>query len=114
MGFVFRHRGLMDKGSEHGAVGLRECLPRRNIARYMIWGGLRALDYLAGLSEVDPARIGGYRQLGPRNTYHLPRDARCANRGASIWWRSIISICTVSRFVRPPQNGSTVGERCRE
>ena len=29
-----------------------------NLARYRIWDGMRGLDYLTSLPEVDPARIG--------------------------------------------------------
>jgi len=51
--FVFRHRGLTDKSNEHGILGIREYLLGQNLARYLIWDGLRALDYLAALPEVD-------------------------------------------------------------
>jgi cephalosporin-C deacetylase-like acetyl esterase len=89
--FVFRHRGLMDKSSEHGAVGLRECLLGQNIARYMIWDGLRALDYLAGLPEVDPARIGatGNSGGGTLTTYLSMLDPRIAAASIVTYTTSI-------------------------
>jgi cephalosporin-C deacetylase-like acetyl esterase len=82
--FVFRHRGLTEKTGEHGAVALRQCLLGQNLARYMIWDGLRALDYLAALPEVDAARIGitGNSGGGTLTTYISMLDPRV--RAASI------------------------------
>jgi len=76
--FVFRHRGLTEKSAEHGAVALRECLLGQNLARYMIWDGIRALDYLAGLPEVDATRIGatGNSGGGTLTTYISMLDPR--------------------------------------
>src|SRR5579864_4182475 len=55
---VFRHRGLVDKSNEHGLLGIRENLLGQNLARDLIWDGLRALDYLTSVPEVDASRIG--------------------------------------------------------
>lgn len=56
--YVFRHRQIVDKSNEHGRLGVQQYLLGQNLARYLIWDGLRALDYLAGLPEVDRTRIG--------------------------------------------------------
>lgn len=44
--------------SEHMAEGVAPILLGRNLASYMIWDGMRALDYLQSRPEVDPERIG--------------------------------------------------------
>lgn len=44
--------------NQHGMAGIQEYLLGQNLARYCIWDGLRALDYLTSLPEVDGARIG--------------------------------------------------------
>ena len=44
--------------NEHGMAGIQEYLLGQNFARYRIWDGIRALDYLTALPEVDPSRIG--------------------------------------------------------
>lgn len=43
---------------EHQMVGVQNLLAGESVARYMVWDGIRSIDVLAGLPEVDPARIG--------------------------------------------------------
>ena len=43
---------------EHQMVGIQSLLAGESIARYMIWDGIRAIDLLASLPEVDAKRIG--------------------------------------------------------
>jgi len=43
---------------EHAVLGNPLYLLGSSLARYRIWDGIRALDYLASLSEVDPKRLG--------------------------------------------------------
>ncbi|HVP48843.1 MAG TPA: acetylxylan esterase [Bryobacteraceae bacterium] len=78
--FVFRHRGLAEKSNEHGILGIREYLLGQNLARYLIWDGVRALDYLAGLPEVDATKIGvtGNSGGGALSTYLAMLDSRIA------------------------------------
>jgi len=78
--FVFRHRGLMEKSNEHGILGIREYLLDQNLARYLIWDGMRALDYLASLPEVDASKIGvtGNSGGGALSTYLAMLDPRIA------------------------------------
>lgn len=78
--FVFRHRGLMEKSNEHGILGSREYLLDQNLARYLIWDGVRALDYLGSLPEVDASKIGvtGNSGGGALSTYLAMRDPRIA------------------------------------
>ena len=65
-------------------VGIPEYLLGRNMAREMIWDGIRALDYLASLPEVDAGRIGmtGSSGGGTLTTYVSMLDARV--KAASI------------------------------
>jgi cephalosporin-C deacetylase-like acetyl esterase len=44
--------------TEHTIVGIQCLLVGDNLARYTIWDGMRALDYLLSRKEVDPKRIG--------------------------------------------------------
>src|SRR5208337_2883312 len=73
-----------ETGNEHGITGIPEYLLGRNMAREMIWDGMRALDYLASLPEVDPARIGmtGSSGGGTLTTYISMLDPRV--KAASI------------------------------
>ncbi len=43
---------------EHIQAGSQSILIGQSVARYFIWDAKRALDYLAGRPEVDPARLG--------------------------------------------------------
>ncbi|MBP7141564.1 MAG: acetylxylan esterase [Opitutaceae bacterium] len=43
---------------EHTMAGIQCLLTGTNVARYFIWDGIRALDYLLTRGDVDPARIG--------------------------------------------------------
>jgi dienelactone hydrolase len=43
---------------EHAVLGNPLYLLGTSLARYRIWDGLRALDYLASLPDVDPERLG--------------------------------------------------------
>ncbi len=43
---------------EHAVLGNPLYLLGTSLARYRIWDGLRGLDYLASLPEVDPERLG--------------------------------------------------------
>lgn len=43
---------------EHGIVGVQSLLAGESVARYMVWDGIRSIDVLASLPEVDHAHIG--------------------------------------------------------
>jgi hypothetical protein len=43
---------------EHSYPGTQAFITGSSQARYMIWDGIRAVDYLLSRKEVDPARIG--------------------------------------------------------
>jgi cephalosporin-C deacetylase-like acetyl esterase len=44
--------------TEHTEIGIQCLLTGQNLARYTIWDGMRALDYLLSRKEVDANRIG--------------------------------------------------------
>jgi dienelactone hydrolase len=55
---------------EHAVLGNLACLAGRSLVRYMVWDGMRALDYLLTRPEVDPTRVavtgtsgGGFQSL---------------------------------------------------
>ncbi len=43
---------------EHSYVGAQAFVTGSSLAKYMVWDGIRAVDYLLTRSEVDPDRIG--------------------------------------------------------
>jgi dienelactone hydrolase len=58
------NRALIDPGGshwfvtlEHGYAGAQAILTGGNYASYLVWDGIRALDYLSGRKDVDPARL---------------------------------------------------------
>jgi len=49
---------------EHSYVGNQCFIAGRSVARYFIWDGIRALDYLASRPEVDAERLGCHGNSG--------------------------------------------------
>src|SRR5579859_6070650 len=70
--------------NQHGMAGIQEYLLGQNLARYFIWDGIRGLDYLATLPEVDSSRLGvtGSSGGGTLTTYISMLDPRV--KAASI------------------------------
>ncbi len=64
--------------NEHSYVGAQTFLTKSSLARYMIWDGIRAVDYLLTRSEVDPERIGitGRSGGGTQSSYVAAFDDR--------------------------------------
>jgi cephalosporin-C deacetylase-like acetyl esterase len=54
----FENSKVVRSTTEHTIVGIQCLLMGDNLARYTIWDGLRALDYLLSRPEVDSKRIG--------------------------------------------------------
>jgi pimeloyl-ACP methyl ester carboxylesterase len=63
---------------EHAVLGNPLYLLGTNLARYRIWDGIRAIDYLASLPEVDAERLGcvGNSGGGTVTAYISALDAR--------------------------------------
>jgi len=73
-----RESKVGDSTTEHTVVGTQCMLVGDHLARYTIWDGLRALDYLLSRKEVDPARIGltGNSGGGTHTAYIAALDDR--------------------------------------
>ncbi len=62
----------------HTTLGVGSILLGRNTARFEIWDGMRAIDYLQSRHEVDPKRIGctGNSGGGTQTSYLMSLDDR--------------------------------------
>lgn len=63
---------------EHGYLGNQTIINGVSLARYFIWDGIRAVDYLLTRKEVDSERIGvtGQSGGGTQSTYIFAFDER--------------------------------------
>ena len=63
---------------QHFLNGAQAVLLGQSVARYFIWDGMRAIDYLVSRPEVDPERIGasGCSGGGTQATYIAALDPR--------------------------------------
>ena len=80
---------------EHTELGAQCMLVGDALARYTIWDGVRALDYLLSRSEVDPARVGvtGNSGGGTHTTYLSALDDRIKVAAPSCYinsWRVLL------------------------
>jgi len=84
-----RHQVLTPDGQprfyaslEHMMAGIGSILVGRNAATYIIWDGIRAIDYLVSRDDVDPERIGctGGSGGGTQTAYLMALEprVRCA------------------------------------
>jgi cephalosporin-C deacetylase-like acetyl esterase len=82
--FLQQETLLKEPDYQHAMAGLQEILLGQNLARYFIWDGIRGLDYLASLPEVDASRLGvtGNSGGGTLTTYISMLDPRV--KAASI------------------------------
>ncbi|MEO8962730.1 MAG: acetylxylan esterase [Ginsengibacter sp.] len=64
--------------TEHSLAGAQAFIAGSSEARYMVWDGIRAVDYLLTRKEVDPARIGitGRSGGGTQTAYIAAIDDR--------------------------------------
>ena len=64
--------------NEHSYAGCQSFILGSSQARYMIWDGIRAVDYLISRKEVDPTRIGitGRSGGGTQSAYIAAMDDR--------------------------------------
>ncbi|MCL4394372.1 MAG: acetylxylan esterase, partial [Chloroflexi bacterium] len=81
---------------EHSMLGIQCLLAGDNIARYTVWDGMRALDYLLSRKEVDPKRIGctGNSGGGTLTAYLAALDDRIQVAAPSCYltsWRRLLS-----------------------
>ena len=66
--------------SEHQQLGVAPILLGRGLGSYMVWDGVRAIDYLCSRSDVDPKRIGCTGNSGGGNltSFLMAYDERIA------------------------------------
>ncbi len=66
--------------SEHQQLGVAPILLGRGLGSYMVWDGVRGLDYLCSRPDVDPKRIGCTGNSGGGNltSYLMAFDDRIA------------------------------------
>jgi len=62
----------------HNMIGIGSILLGRNTARFEIWDGMRAIDYLQSRSDIDGERIGctGNSGGGTQTSYLMNLDSR--------------------------------------
>ena len=56
--FIHHCNLLQNPDNQHAMAGVQAYLLGHSVARYFIWDGVRAIDYVTSLPEVDTARIG--------------------------------------------------------
>lgn len=81
--------------TEHTLMGIQCLLIGDNLARYTVWDGIRALDYLVSRPEVDAARIGctGNSGGGTHTAYLSALDDRIKVAAPSCFltsWRRLL------------------------
>ena len=71
----------------HSMVGVASMLLGQNTARFEIWDGMRAIDYLQSRPEVDPQRIGctGNSGGGTQTSYLMALDDRIKAAAVSCY-----------------------------
>jgi len=74
----FRASKLLRSTTEHTMLGIECLLVGDSLARYTIWDGIRALDYLLSRPEVDPKRVAvtGNSGGGTHTAYLAALDDR--------------------------------------
>ena len=86
---------IRESTSEHTVVGIQCLLVGDNLARYTIWDGMRALDYLLSRPEVDSTRIActGNSGGGTHTAYLSALDDRVKVAMPSCYitsWRRLL------------------------
>jgi len=81
--------------TEHTEVGIQCLLIGDHVARYTVWDGIRALDYLPSRTEVDPTRVGitGNSGGGTHTAYLAALDDRIHVAAPSCYlssWRLML------------------------
>jgi dienelactone hydrolase len=93
-------RPLIGGCPAHTMVAVGSILLGRNTARFEIWDGMRALDYLESRPEVDPRRLGctGNSGGGTQTSYLMALDDRVRAAAPSCY---ITSFPTLLRTIGP-------------
>jgi hypothetical protein len=69
---------IKERDQEHSYAGAQLFITGSSLAKYMIWDGIRAIDYLITRNEVDTSRIGitGRSGGGTQSAYIAAFDSR--------------------------------------
>jgi hypothetical protein len=91
----FQASKVVRSTTEHTVLGAQLLLTGDNLARYTIWDGMRALDYLLSRPEVDAKRIGctGNSGGGTHTAYLSALDDRIHVAAPSCYitsWRRLL------------------------
>ena len=91
----FKNSKVIRSTTEHTILGIQSILLGDTLARYTIWDGIRALDYLLSRPEVDAKRIGvtGNSGGGTHTAYLAALDDRIHVAAPSCYitsWRRLI------------------------
>lgn len=78
------------KSLPHISPGLQCLLTGGTVARYFLWDGMRAVDYLLTRADVDPKRIGatGNSGGGTQSAFLAVVEPRLAAVASSCYWTS--------------------------
>ncbi len=93
---------------EHGEAGLQPTLIGDALARYFLWDGMRAVDYLISLPEVDAARIGAFGCSGGGTMTALlaALDKRVAVAGVACYTTSFDALLPSATGVQDSEQSS--------
>lgn len=91
----FENSKVVRSTTEHTILGTQTLLSGESLARYTVWDGIRALDYLVSRPEVDPKRIGctGNSGGGTHTAYLSALDDRIQVAAPSCYitsWRRLL------------------------
>ncbi|ADW67853.1 alpha/beta hydrolase family protein [Granulicella tundricola] len=88
---------------EHGEASLQPILLGETLAKYMLWDGMTAVDYLQTRPEIDPTRIGAFGCSGGGAMTALlgALDPRIAATGTACYITSFDTLLPI----QGPQDG---------
>jgi dienelactone hydrolase len=91
---------------EHSRAGSQCFLTGDSLARYMIWDGIRSIDYLLTRPEVDPARLGinGRSGGGTQSAYIAACDERILAAAPENYITTFESVLKMRGPQDPEQN----------
>lgn len=92
----FQTSKLVQSTTEHTMQGIQTLLVGDALARYTIWDGMRALDYLLSRKEVDSTRVGitGNSGGGTHTSYIASLDDRLHAAAPSCYltnWKKLLA-----------------------